>query len=110
MVGIHATVRGPHYFAGDMFDQFIEVHTLSHSFAQMMHCTSMMFRGVFDQFPKLRVAFMEAGCSWAPYWFGPNERGVGKAGCGGSSQMQKKAHGILQRRADLSSMRRTTSL
>ncbi|HEY7221260.1 MAG TPA: amidohydrolase family protein, partial [Candidatus Binatia bacterium] len=36
MVGAHATVRGPHYFAGDMFDQFIEVHTLSHSFAQMM--------------------------------------------------------------------------
>ena len=28
MVGVHATVRGPHYFAGDMFDQFIEVHTL----------------------------------------------------------------------------------
>jgi predicted TIM-barrel fold metal-dependent hydrolase len=46
------------------------VHTLSHSFAQMLQCTSMMFRGVFDRFPKLRVAFMEAGCSWAPYWFG----------------------------------------
>ncbi len=70
MIGVHATVRGPHYFAGDMFDQFIEVHTLSHAFAQMMHCTSLMFRGVFDRFPKLRVAFMEAGCSWAPYWFG----------------------------------------
>jgi predicted TIM-barrel fold metal-dependent hydrolase len=36
----------------------------------MLQCTSMMFRGVFDRFPKLRVAFMEAGCSWAPYWFG----------------------------------------
>jgi uncharacterized protein len=70
MVGAHATVRGPHYFAGDMFDQFIEVHTLSHSFAQMLQCCSFMFRGVFDRFPKLRVAFMEAGCSWAPYWFG----------------------------------------
>ena len=70
MVGVHATVRGPHYFAGDMFDQFIEVHTLSHSFAQMLQACSMMFRGVFDRFPKLRVAFMEAGCSWAPYWFG----------------------------------------
>ena len=70
MVGSHATVRGPHYFAGDMFDQFIEVHTLSHSFAQMLQACSMMFRGVFDRFPNLRVAFMEAGCSWAPYWFG----------------------------------------
>jgi predicted TIM-barrel fold metal-dependent hydrolase len=70
MVGVHATVRGPHYFAGDLFDQFIEVHTLSHSFAQMMQLTSFMFRGVFDKFPKLRVAFMEAGCSWVPYWMG----------------------------------------
>ena len=70
MVGIHATVRGPHYFAADMFDQFIEVHTLSHSFAQMMQCTSMMFRGVFDQFPKLRVAYMEAVVAGHPTGLG----------------------------------------
>lgn len=70
MVGVHATVRGPQYFAADQFDQFIEVHTLSHSFAQMMQMTSLIFRGVLDEFPKLRIAFMEAGCSWAPYWAG----------------------------------------
>ena len=70
MVGVHATVRGPHYFAADLFDQFIEVHTLSHAFAQMMQMTSIIFRGVMDRFPGLRIAFMEAGCSWAPYWMG----------------------------------------
>ena len=70
MVGVHATVRGPHYFAADLFDQFIEVHTLSHAFAQMMQMTSMIFRGVMERFPKLRIAFMEAGCSWVPYWMG----------------------------------------
>lgn len=70
MLGVHATVRGPHYFAGELFDQFIEVHTLSHSFAQMMQMTSIIFRGVMERFPKLRIAFMEAGCSWAPYWMG----------------------------------------
>src|SRR5581483_9451258 len=63
MVAVHATVRGPHYFAGELFDQFIEVHTLSHPFAQMIQMTSMVFRGVFEQFPNLRVAFMEAGGS-----------------------------------------------
>ncbi|HZP25554.1 MAG TPA: amidohydrolase family protein [Dehalococcoidia bacterium] len=68
MVAVHATVRGPHYFAGELFDQFIEVHTLSHPFAQMIQMTSMVFRGVFEQFPNLRVAFMEAGCTWVPYW------------------------------------------
>ena len=70
MVGVHATVRGPHYFAADLFDQFIEVHTLSHSFAQMLQMTSIILRGVMESFPRLRVAFMEAGCSWVPYWMG----------------------------------------
>lgn len=70
MVGVHATVVGPHYFAADAFDQFIEVHTLSHAFAQMMQMTSMTLGGVLARFPKLRVAFMEAGCSWVPYWAG----------------------------------------
>src|SRR5262245_9436188 len=70
MLGVHATVRGAHYFAADLFDQFIEVHTLSHAFAQMMQMTSLIYRGVFERFPKLRVAFMEAGCSWVPYWMG----------------------------------------
>ena len=70
MVGVHATVRGPEYFAADKFDQFIDVHTLSHAFAQMMQMTSLVLRGVLDHCPALRVAFMEAGCSWAPYWAG----------------------------------------
>ena len=70
MVAVHATVRGPHYFGGDLFDTFIEVHTLSHAFAQMIQMTSMALQGVFDAFPRLRVGFMEAGCTWAPYWLG----------------------------------------
>lgn len=70
MVGVHATVRGPHFFAADLFDQFIDVHTLSHPFAQMMQMTSIIMRGVMETFPKLRIAFLEAGCSWVPYWMG----------------------------------------
>jgi len=80
MLGVHATVRGPHYFGGELFDYFIEVHTLSHAFAQMTQLTSMMFRGVFDQFPRLRLAFMEAGCSWVPYWMGRMEEEWEKRG------------------------------
>jgi predicted TIM-barrel fold metal-dependent hydrolase len=70
MVGVHATVRGPEYFGAGTFDQFIDVHTLSHAFAQMIQMTSIVLRGVLEKFPNLRVAFMEAGCSWAPYWAG----------------------------------------
>jgi predicted TIM-barrel fold metal-dependent hydrolase len=70
MVGVHATVRGPQFFGADLFDRFIEVHTLSHAFAQMIQMTSMAFQGVFEAFPLLKVAFLEAGCTWVPYWLG----------------------------------------
>ena len=70
MVAVHATVRGPHFFGGDLFDRFIEVHTLSHPVAQMIQMTSLAFQGVFEVFPRLKVAFMEAGCTWVPYWLG----------------------------------------
>lgn len=70
LLAVHATVRGPHYFAADLYDQFIDVHTLSHPFAQMIQMTSLILRGVMERFPRLRLAFMEAGCSWVPYWMG----------------------------------------
>jgi len=68
MVACHATVRGAHYYGADGFDRFIEVHTLSHPFAQMMQLTGVIFEGVPELYPRLRIGFMEAGCSWVPFW------------------------------------------
>ena len=51
----------------DHFDKFVKVHTLSHPVAVFIQLTDMMFSGVFDAFPKLRVAFLEAGCGWVPF-------------------------------------------
>ncbi len=51
----------------DKLHKLIEVRTLTHGFSQMAQMTSMMFEGVFDAFPRLRFAFCEAGCGWAPY-------------------------------------------
>jgi len=68
MIGVHATVRGPHTFGADMFDSFIEVHTMSHPVGQMAQITSMVFGGVPEKFPNLRIAYLEAGCTWVPYW------------------------------------------
>jgi len=49
------------------FQSFAGVYPLSHPFAQMQQLTSMMIYGVFERFPKLRVAFLESGCGWVPY-------------------------------------------
>src|SRR5437764_2962139 len=51
----------------DFFDKFIQTHTMEHPVSQMVQLTSMLFDGVFEYFPKLRVAYLEAGCGWVPY-------------------------------------------
>ena len=51
----------------DFFNKFLQVHTLEHPFAILIQFTNMVFEGVFVRFPKLRVAFLEAGCGWLPY-------------------------------------------
>jgi predicted TIM-barrel fold metal-dependent hydrolase len=51
----------------DHFDDFAKVHTLEHAVPIFIHITDMIFSGVFDRFPNLRVAFLEAGASWVPW-------------------------------------------
>src|SRR5258706_14592127 len=68
MLGIHAS--GSHLGGAgvDLFPQFIQAHTCSHAFGQMRQITSMVFEGIPERFPRLRIACLEAGCGWAPYW------------------------------------------
>jgi len=68
MLGIHAS--GSHLGGGgvDGFPTFIQTHTVSHAFGQMRQFTSVIFEGIPERFPRLRLAFLEAGCGWAPYW------------------------------------------
>ncbi|MBI1845951.1 MAG: amidohydrolase [Candidatus Rokubacteria bacterium] len=67
-VAIHAS--GSHLGGAgvDLFPTFIQTHTCSHAFGQMRQLTSIVFEGIPERFPRLRIAFLEAGCGWAPYW------------------------------------------
>jgi hypothetical protein len=51
----------------DFFEKFIQVHTLEHPFSQMIQVTSVIFEGLLDRFPRLKLVFLEAGCGWVPY-------------------------------------------
>lgn len=56
---------GVHFKLGlDQLDVYPPVHALGHPFALMISCAGMVFNGVFDKFPNLRVAFLEGGVSW----------------------------------------------
>ena len=68
MLGVHAS--GSHLGGGglELFPAFVQTHTCSHAFGQMRQLTSIIFEGIPERFPNLRIAFLEAGCGWAPYW------------------------------------------
>ena len=66
MVGIHASGSSMGGAGVDLFPQFIQAHTCSHAFGQMRQITSMVFEGIPERFPRLRIAYLEAGCGWAP--------------------------------------------
>lgn len=52
----------------DRFDNYIQVHCISFPFDQMTAMTALISGGVFERHPKLRVAFLEAGVGWVPYF------------------------------------------
>jgi predicted TIM-barrel fold metal-dependent hydrolase len=62
-----------HAFGGDepgteIFDQFICLHTTGHPFPVLRQLTAMIFGGIPELFPRLRLGYLEIGCGWLPYW------------------------------------------
>jgi predicted TIM-barrel fold metal-dependent hydrolase len=49
------------------FDSAIARHTLVHPFSMIANMVSMITTGVPVRFPRLRIAFEEAGVSWVPF-------------------------------------------
>lgn len=54
----------------DRFDNPALLHVLSHPFEQMTACAGLIMTGVLERFPTLKVAFLESGAGWLPYWLG----------------------------------------
>jgi uncharacterized protein len=48
----------------DRVASFLEAHMLEHPVGLFIQITNMMFQGVFQEFPRLRVAYLEAGAGW----------------------------------------------
>ena len=55
-------------FGSERFRSYVEWHSVVHPFEAMGASVSMIVHGVFERFPRLRVAYMEAGCGWLPSW------------------------------------------
>ena len=49
------------------FNTFISVHSVAFPFECMAALTGLLFAGVPEQFPKLRIAALEGSCGWMPF-------------------------------------------
>lgn len=68
-IGVHSApgMNVPLPAAG-RFSNYAQVHALSFPVDQMVAFTALAMGGVLDRFPGLRVAFLESGVGWVPYF------------------------------------------
>lgn len=52
----------------DRFENPAMLHVLAHPFEQMAACAGLILSGVLERHATLRVAFLESGAAWLPYW------------------------------------------
>ncbi len=67
-IGIHGTRIAAHEFSGDKLGTFAEVHSYAFTAGILLHFTSMLCSGVTLRFPGLKIAFLEIGATWLPYY------------------------------------------
>lgn len=63
---IHDSIQGP--FGDRRADTFILQHTVGRPVSTLIDCAALIYGGVVEKFPKLRVAFLENRAAWVPYW------------------------------------------
>jgi hypothetical protein len=61
--GIHLPKLGT-----ERFTNYLQVHCISFPFDMMVASTALVLGGVFERHPKLRVALLESGVGWVPYF------------------------------------------
>jgi predicted TIM-barrel fold metal-dependent hydrolase len=69
-VCIHGGGQAPDQYpvCVDRFNTRLEVHAITHPVGNMIALDSFCVGGIIARFPKLKVAFMESGCGWLPFW------------------------------------------
>ncbi|HEY4397918.1 MAG TPA: amidohydrolase family protein, partial [Acidimicrobiia bacterium] len=61
-------VRGAATIGRDVSETFAVRHAMSHPMEQMAAMASLVLEGALERHPALRVAFLESGTGWLPYW------------------------------------------
>lgn len=51
-------------FGMDHLNMYVPVHALGHPWGLMVSLGSILYNGIFDQFPGIRIGFLEGGVAW----------------------------------------------
>ena len=65
---VHGTRHWAHEVGSSILRTFAEVHAYAFPAGIMLQFTSVMGQGVPVRFPRLRMAFLEVGATWLPYY------------------------------------------
>ena len=64
----HGTLGFSEQYGSEALSTFSEVHTYAFTAGMLLHFTSVVSQGLTVRFPKLRLAFLEIGATWLPYY------------------------------------------
>lgn len=67
-VGLHEGTHSRLPTTGYRFNSRFAMHACSHPMEQMMALLALIEGGVLERHPDLKIAFLESGCGWVPYW------------------------------------------
>ena len=74
-VGFHEGTGSVYFQDGSEFgDNRLMRHAASHPIGMMKAVMSMVCGGVFELFPRLRAAYLEANAGWVPFWLARMDR------------------------------------
>lgn len=84
-------------FGFDWSTSFIVTHALEHPIPLLIQCTHMLLGGVFDRFPRLRVAYLESGAGWLPFLIDRLEEEVERRAARWCPTLKASPREVLQR-------------
>ena len=69
---VHSGTDRPPYAPAraELSDNYFLLHMTGHPWQQMRAMAAMVGGGIYERYPTLRIAHLESGCGWVPYWVG----------------------------------------
>jgi predicted TIM-barrel fold metal-dependent hydrolase len=67
---VHSGTDRPPYAPAraELTDNYFMLHMTGHPWQQMRAMAALVGGGIYERYPSLRIAHLESGCGWVPYW------------------------------------------